>query len=514
MSLADLILKLKPLLDAPAQNFDEIVGLLDSHRSLAEYEVARYWVSRSMVSSLTAMARSADPRQRRQAATAVRLVCTRTRAAQLLRPLMKDGDFGVRKRAHHALNALDIDEVALPDARHKPPRKSHSRALGGWNPTGWTFGLFTESAVRRSRKEPAATARKTLLEKHKLPAMETAAELCKWLGLKAQRELRRFMRAGVGKGSPYVEFEIPKASGEMRKITAPRQSLKRIQRKILDEILAKLPVHPASHGFVRGRSVLTNAQPHEGAQVVVKMDLRDFFPTIHYQRVKGLFRRLGYNSEIAQLLAGLTTHRSKLADGLVVWPGALPQGAPTSPALANLLCLRLDARLSGLASRVGAKYTRYADDLTFSFRSLPAAAQVAEPESATADAKIAAPSQPLDAKGIGGFLWWVDQICQQEGFIENSAKRRVLWASNQQRVTGVVVNSGLHIPRAARHQFRALLHNCRMDGLARHARGRSDFRAYLLGFASYVKMVQPELGRKLLLEVKEVLAADASRASS
>lgn len=510
MSLADLILKLKPLLDSPAEHFGEIVELLDSHQALAEYEVARYWVSRSMLGSLTRMVRSADPRERQQAATAIRLVCTRTRAAQLLRPLMKDADFGVRKRAHHALHALDIDEVALPDKRHRPPRKPHSKALGGWNPTGWSFGLHVERPVWRRRKEAAAPPRKTLIEKHKLPDFAKPEELAAWLGCKTQRELRRFMRPGVGKGSPYVEFEIPKSSGELRKITAPRQALKRIQRKILDEILAKLPVHPASHGFVRGRSVLTNAQPHEGAKVVVKMDLRDFFPTIHHQRVKGLFRKLGYSEEIAHLLASLTTHRQKLADGLVVWPGVLPQGAPTSPALANLLCLRLDARLDGLARRVGAAYTRYADDLTFSFRSLPATPI----EPAAPSAPDAPSPQPMDGKGIGGFLWWVDQICQQEGFIENTAKRRVLPASSQQRVTGVVVNAGLHIPRAARRDFRALLHNCRMDGLDKHRRGRSDFRAYLLGFASYVKMVQPELGRKLLAEVKELLAADAGRPSS
>jgi hypothetical protein len=478
VSLAALLFKLKPLLDAKADNFPEIIALLDSHKDLAEYEVARYWASRSMLPSLIDKSRSADARHRQQAAAGIRLVCTRTRAAQLLRPLVKDADHRVRASARHAVRALGIDEVALPDSRVRAPRSKSPYAIGGWNPTGWSFGLFRQRMAWRNRT--AAPPQKTLVERYKLPPLQSQAELLKWLGVKGPGALRTYLRPGTGSGSPYVEFEIPKSSGEPRKITAPRMRLKRLQRKILDELLSKLPTHPACHGFVRGRSVLSNAAPHQGAKLILKLDLRDFFPRIHYQRVKGLFQRLGYEREVAAGLAGLTTHRTKLADGTVVWPGVLPQGAPTSPALANLLCRRLDARLSGLATRAGAVYTRYADDLTFSFRAAP-------------------------EKGIGKFLWWVDEVCQQEGFVENTAKRRVLWASNQQRVTGVVVNAGLTIPRQARREFRALLHNCQRDGIAAHARGKKDFPAYLLGFASYVAMVQPKLGRRLLTEVRSLL---------
>jgi RNA-directed DNA polymerase len=498
LSLAALLFSLKPLLDAPAQNLDAIVELLDAHSDLAEYEVARYWVSRSMMPLLAEHARSSDPRQRRQAATGIRLVCTRNRAAQLLRPLVKDPDWETQARARHAMRALELDEVALPDTHFKPPRRPSRTAIGGWNPTGWCFGLFgSRFGWMQVRRDRSGTTKKTLIDKYNLPALENEAAVATWLGVEPvqgqpktkKQPLRRFLRPGSGTGSPYVEFEIPKSSGAPRKITAPRPALKRIQRKILAEILAKLPVHAACHGFVRGRSVVTNATPHAGAKLVIKMDLRDFFPTIHYRRVRGLFAKLGYSPEVASVLAGLTTHRDKLADGLTVWPGVLPQGAPTSPALANILCLRLDARLSGLAARAGAVYTRYADDLTFSFRAPP-------------------------DKGIGGFLWWVDQICQQEGFIENTAKRRILWPSSQQLVTGVVVNSALHIPRPARHQFRALLHNCRMDGLFTQSRGRKDFRAYLLGFASYVKMVQPRLGSRLLTEVRALLRGASTDSSA
>lgn len=489
MSLAALLVQLKPLLSAPHENLGAITDLLRRHRDLAEYDVARYWVSRFVGPQLEKELRSADPRLRRQAAVSVRYLCTRKTASQLLRPLVKEADLGVAVRARASMRALKLDDVALPDSRYPAPKPGTDR-IGGWNVTGWCFGLFPHiHRWWRKRGKTEQPAKKTLLEQHKLPTLTTEAELLSWLGLKRRKDLLRLLRPGCGTGSPYVEFTIPKASGGTRTISAPRAALKKIQRRILDEILAKLPVHAASHGFVRGRSVLTNAKPHKGAALVIKMDLRDFFPTIHYRRVVGLFLRIGYAEEVANALAGLCTHRAKLADGFVLWPGVLPQGAPTSPAIANLLCRRLDSRLSGLAKGAGGVYTRYADDLTFSFAKVP-------------------------DKGIGRFAWWVDQVCQQEGFVENTAKRRVLQRHNQQRITGIVVNSGLHIPRAARHNFRALLHNIRLDGLAAHARGRKDFRAYLLGFASYVRMVQPALGRALLSDVRAVLKADRTAAKT
>ncbi len=483
MSLSALLMQLKPLLAAPHENLAAISDLLRRHRDLAEYEVARFWVSRAVGPQIEKELSSADPRIRRQAAGAIRVACTRKSAGRLLRPLIKDADTGVAVRARAAMHALRLDDVALPDTRYPKPKRPHSGAFGDWNVTGWCFGLFPHwHRWLRRKANPNQAAKPSLLEQHGLPLLKTEADLLSWLGLKRRKDLLRLLRPGCGSGAPYVEFSIPKAKGGTRLISAPRAPLKKLQRRILDEILAKLPTHSASHGFVRGRSVVSNAKPHVGAGLVLKMDLRDFFPTIHYRRVCGLFLRIGYSAEVAALLAGLCTHRGKLSDGYVLWPGVLPQGAPTSPAIANLLCRRLDARLTGLARGLGGVYTRYADDLTFSFQAVP-------------------------DKGIGRFAWWVDQVCQQEGFIENAGKRRVLRPQNQQRITGIVVNSGLHIPRAARHRFRALLHNVRHDGLAAQARGRKDFRAYLLGFASYLRMVQPKVGKALLAEVRAVLKA-------
>src|SRR5262249_54829037 len=138
---------------------------------------------------------------------------------------------------------------------------------------------------------------------------------------------------------------------------------------------------------------------------------------------------------------------------------------PTSPAITNLVCRRLDARLAALAKKAGGTYTRYADDLTFSFAAEPAR--------------------------IGRLFWFIDQICGQEGFVENTKKRRVYRRSCQQRVTGIVVNERASVPREDRRRFRAVLANVKKNGLEAEARGREDFAAYLRGYAAYVQMVQP-----------------------
>lgn len=496
MSLAALLQRLRPLVSAEKIDWSKINALLRRRSGLAEYEVARLYVARMAKPDLSRLARSVDPRERTQAAKAIRLCCTRPEATKLLRPLIKDVDIHVRSAAHASVRSLALEDVALPDTRFKPPKRPDSRRPGGWNPTGWSFGLFGPRywgwSYGGSGKKPS---KKPDLAKLGVPQLTTVADVTKWLGLRSKAELKRLMRPGAGTGSAYVQFTIPKSSGEPRTITAPRIKLKRIQRRILDEILAKLATHEAAHGFVRGRSVLSNARPHKGAKLVVKMDLRDFFPSISYNRVAGLFASYGFSDEVSWTLSGLVTHRAVLPDGFVLWPGVLPQGAPTSPALANLLCRRLDARLSGLAKRAGAAYTRYADDMTFSFKVPPA-------------------GKSSDGPSLGRFLWWVEQVCLQEGFIENTAKRRVLRASGQQRVTGIVVNSGLSVPREARRGFRALLHNCKVSGVDSQARGRKDFRAYLLGYASYIKMVHPALGKRLVREVREVLSRAPTQGTS
>ncbi len=495
MNLGDLLSALRPLLDDPQGNAGRIVALLEQNQGLAEMEVARLFVSRVFAPVLTAQARSEDPRERARAARAIPLVLGRSVAAGLLRRMVKDPDITARRAARAGVRLLGLDDVAPPDTRFKPPRFLRPLVPGGWNPSGWAFGLYGGeghySLAGASARPQLQKKNARRVEKLDLPAIPTPAALAKLLGLGSAKAITRWLRPGEERGSGYVAFEIPKATGGTRRIHAPRAALKKAQRRILEEILARIPAHEACHGFVKGRSIVSNAAPHRGAHLVIKVDLADFFPTIHYRRIEGLFVSYGYPREVARLLAGICTHRPRLADGRVAWPGVLPQGAPTSPALANIVCRRLDSRLSKLAARAGATYTRYADDLTFSF--------AAEPQ-----------------RNLGRFFWWVDQICQAEGFTENAKKRRVLRQCLQQRVTGVVVNQGLTVPREVRRRLRAMIHRCRKEGLdvVAAAQGQPDLAAVLTGTAAYVKMVQPAAGEKLANAVREVVKTGGSSATA
>jgi RNA-directed DNA polymerase len=475
-TLVELLIELKSLADAPHDDgkLDRINKLFANPRAPAEYQVGRHYISKLLAPSVEANIDSIDPDKRLAGIATATSVFSRNVAARFLRRVVKDPDSRVRTAATKAVAQLGLTDVAPPDIRYKVDPSSE---VGGHNPTGWAFGIHPNDKSRQ--RKPKKPSRAIALKEHDLPKLAGDGDIAKLVGV-AEGDLVSLMRPGCGPGSGYVEFEIPKAKGGTRRIAAPRTPLRKVQRAILDKILAKVPLHDACHGFVSGRSTVTNATPHVGAAVVIKMDLKDFFPTVHYRRVRGLFEYLGYNEKVAATLAALTTYRPKLDAKTVVWPGVLPQGAPTSPALANLACRRLDARLVKLAAKYGAAYTRYADDLTFSFKQVP------------------------DFR-IGRFLWWVDGICQQEGFTERAEKRRILRSKHQQRVTGLVVNKHVKVPRADRRRFRAILHNIAKHGLASQARGHADFPAYLAGYAAYVNMVDPALGRRLLDEVARLL---------
>lgn len=460
-TLVEVLVELKRLgaSDAP-DRLDRIAQLFANPRAPAELQVGRHAIARQLAGEVDAQLDSLDPKRRMAAIVTARTVFPRSAAARVLRRVYHDPDRGVRGVARRAVARLGL----IPAS----PR--------GVKSTGsWAFGIFPTGTSVRTVRTPT---RPSALASHGLPALATPADVARLVGVD-EDQLTRWMRPGTDAGAGYIEFEIAKAKGGTRRIAAPRTPLRKAQRILLDRILAPVPLHDACHGFVAGRSTVTNAAPHQGAALVLKLDLKDFFPTLHFRRVQGLFEQLGYNAAVAATLAGLTTYRPKLA-GVVAWPGRLPQGAPTSPALANLACRRLDRRLSSLAARCGAVYTRYADDLTFSFARVP-------------------------ELRIGRFLWWVDGICYREGFLERPDKRRILRAKHQQRITGLVVNAGVHVPRADRKRFRAILHNCRRHGLASQAHGRDDFPAYLAGYAAYVRMVEPALGQRFSDEVDALL---------
>ncbi|MFF9552660.1 reverse transcriptase domain-containing protein [Methylobacterium fujisawaense] len=320
-----------------------------------------------------------------------------------------------------------------------------------------------------------------------LPALASPKALAEAMGI-GLGELRflAYDRA-LSAVSHYRCFTIPKKAGGLRRISAPMPRLKRAQYWILDALLAHVPVHGAAHGFVPGRSIVTNAAAHVGRDVVVNLDLKDFFPSLDYRRIKGKFRGLGYAEPVATVLALLCTEPDVDAveiDGARLYaargPRRLPQGAPTSPALTNLVCTRLDARLSGLAASLGFTYTRYADDLTFS-------------------------ASGAAAGKVGALLKYIHAIVAGEGFTVHPDKTRVMRRGRHQEVTGLTVNERVGVPRETLRRFRALLHGLDRHGPAGRrwgAAGEGDVLRAAVGFAQFVRMVTPETGAPLVAQAR------------
>jgi RNA-directed DNA polymerase len=335
--------------------------------------------------------------------------------------------------------------------------------------------------------------RRSLVERlteRDLPVLSTPADLAHALGI-AIPELRWLAFHSEALERPhYVYFEVPKRSGGMRLLAAPHAKLAQAQQWILARVLEQLPVETEAHGFVKGRSTVTNAAPHVGRDVVINLDLSDFFPSITFKRVRGVFRKLGYSEAVATIMALLCTEAPRRAveyDGRRYWVAvgerALPQGACTSPALSNQIARKLDRRLRGMCARHGWSYTRYADDLSFS----------APPEK-TGEAPM--------------LLARVRHIVEAEGFKINPRKGRVQRASSRQAVTGIVVNKRLALPREEARRLRAILHGAREVGLAAQNReGIPHFEAWLRGKIAYLAMVDRPRGLAYLKQLDEIVSS-------
>jgi RNA-directed DNA polymerase len=322
---------------------------------------------------------------------------------------------------------------------------------------------------------PDAEGRRALNE---LPELKDVHALAAKLELSIPRLRWLVYHREVDTGTHYHRWTVPKRSGKGRRlISAPKPDLKRAQAWIARNITEHLPVHGAAHGFLAGRSTLSNARVHAGARAVVKFDIRNFYPTVTFRRVKGLFRKAGYGEQVAIVLALLCTEcpRDEIELGgrphfVATGPRSLPQGAPTSPSITNALSMRLDARLTGLARKLGFRYTRYADDLTFSFHG---------------QGKIP----------VGRLRKAVVDIVEDEGFIVHPDKTRVMRSGGRQKVTGLVVNSApagrptARVPRKLVRELRAAIHN-REHGKP----GKGESLEQLRGMAAYIHMCDPAKG--------------------
>jgi RNA-directed DNA polymerase len=321
-----------------------------------------------------------------------------------------------------------------------------------------------------------------------LPVIQTAEELANAMGISVGQLRFLSYNRTISKTSHYQRFYIPKKTGGKRLISAPMPRLKNVQYWILQNILKDIPIHDAAHGFVPKKSIVTNALPHVKAEVVINIDLKDFFPSITYQRVKGVFRTLGYSEQVATILALICTDpdcdQIELDGELYYAAGKdrfLPQGAPTSPAITNIICKKLDARVKGLAAKYQFVYTRYADDLTFS-----ASGEAAE-----------------HTKTLLGML---HKIIKSESLTIHPDKLRVLRNGARKEVTGITVNDKPAVNAKELHQFRALLFQIEKDGIAgKHWKNSPHLLPSIKGYASFVFMVDPTKGKPLMDRVNAIL---------
>jgi len=325
-----------------------------------------------------------------------------------------------------------------------------------------------------------------------LPLLPDADSVAKATGLSIAKLRWLAFHRDVDTGTHYRRWLVPKRDGSPRLISAPKPDLKTVQRWIAREITEHLPVHGAAHGFLTGRSIVSNAVVHAGARVIVKLDIKGFYPTVTTPRVKGLLRRAGLGEQAATLFAQLVTESPReevVREGktyyVAVAPRSLPQGAPTSPSITNALCLRLDCRLSGLARKLGCRYTRYADDLTFSWHG--------------------------QREEVGALLRAVAMIVRSEGFAVHPNKTRVMRKGARQRVTGLIVNEAegrpaARVPRDTVRHLRAAIKN---RELGRPGKGES--LEQLQGMAAFVMMTDRDKGRAFMDRIERLIAArDAS----
>lgn len=304
------------------------------------------------------------------------------------------------------------------------------------------------------------------LESNNIPVIYNLRHLRKIFKIRRDEQDLFF---GNRRSELYREFSISKKSGGKRFIEAPVKRLKEIQRWIKDKILDSFSASAYATGFRRNYSIVDNAKRHIGTELVMNFDIKDFFPSVEYADVFLIFLYFGYKKDVAHLLTKLCTN----ADNV------LPQGSPASPAISNLVLLKLDKRLGKLAESIGCSYSRYADDITFS-----------------------------GGKSIKSIAPLVEKIICEEGYQVNPQKTRFQYHNRRQEVTGIIVNEKLSVFPEVEDELRNAIYFITKYGLADHMRHinchKAFYREHLFGIAYYIKMVEPEKGEKYLAKLNEI----------
>jgi RNA-directed DNA polymerase len=415
---------------------------------------------------------------------------------------------GQRSVGQRRVWVRDLAATAL--RKYPDPPRDRPRELATFLATGPP--LLEAFGKARQGHEPPPCVRRWFLSETAMAEppwpvapLDTVGDIQALLGVTA-RTLRWFADAkGLERRTPetrllhYRYRWSAKTSGGVRLIEEPKAVLKQFQRVVLREIVSHIPPHPDVHGFRPGRSARTYAAGHTGRAVIIHLDLEDFFGSVTAGRVYGIYRRCGYPEPVAHLLTALATNSVPHQ----VWAGAplpaaelrgahyrlgqhlrhphLPQGAPTSPALANLATYRLDRRLSGLAVKTELTYSRYADDLALSSTTHHGSDQV------------------------GKIIKLVTRIAAEEGFRVNARKTSVRRSSQRQRLAGVIINDHPNLDRREFDLLKATLTNAARYGPdSQNHQNHPHFRDHLLGRVAWARHLNPQRGQRLSTLLEQI----------
>ena len=331
------------------------------------------------------------------------------------------------------------------------------------------------------------TDKKVDFKSTKIPVLNSFVDIANALEVTPSKLQWLIYERGASNIDHYLRYEIQKKSGGKRLISSPKKDMKKTQKWILENILIHLEVDKAAMAFQKGLSIIDNASLHVKSKIVVRIDIKDFFPTITFPRVRGFFEYLGYNPGVASVFALICTDSPKVIlkqesiDGeknnkdyphfIAIGERSLPQGACTSPSLANLICRKIDSRLKGYSTKSGWKYSRYADDLIF--------------------------STTLEDSSPHRLIKSISSIISEEGFKVNQSKTRLMRAPNRQTVTGLVVNNEVTLSRRDLKRMRAFFHQCSSKGLDfMSEKIGKDALSVARGYISYAEMVSPTIAEK------------------
>lgn len=373
-----------------------------------------------------------------------------------------------------------IDQLAdVIHSRYQVPGHARRSELRRWLSDHPVFKQGFRGAKRIAIGAADVQGKLAPDERWDIPQANNESELCDLLCLRSPAALRWLETPHIRRVTKVDHYQrrLHRSSGgRQRWIEQPRPLMKRVQRLILSEILQSIPLHEAAHAYRTGRSVRSCASEHIGKRVVLKMDLRNFFGNIPLRRVRSLFRYAGYHYPIALTLARICTAPAISGSDpeSPLRQTRLPQGAPTSPAIANAIAYQLDRRLAGLASSLRVNYTRYADDLVFS-----------------GDRSFAAKADR--------FATTVAVIAIEEGFQVQHRKTRKMYSGDRQRVLGLNVNEKLNTDRKQYEQLKAILTNCIRHGWeSQNREAHPNFREHLRGRIGYTGQSNPARYAKLI----------------